>query len=258
MSVSTPKIGVDTHACRTGTDRDSRLPLPRLAPGGRARSTGLRPRAARTASAPPSSRCSRSSRSGPLRPSAISPRSSAPTAPRSRATALVEEAGLVRIRVSDDARSRRVTITPKGGRTVRTAFPAGAKVQTSLSGSIGLQTADNLRRLSRSAPLRSRTSDRITRTLSLVVEPGKKQAMRLPRKNHTLPVVRHPGRGGGEVLLFHLPEFPDRKDQLLRKEGEIHGKKAGSVMVASSRSRGRNYRPQWRATFQVQRGRFRS
>ncbi len=70
-----------------------------------------------------------------------------------RNLALVEEAGLVRIRAGDDARSRRVTITPKGGRTVRTAFPGWRKVQTSLSGSIGLQTADNLRRLSRSARL---------------------------------------------------------------------------------------------------------
>jgi DNA-binding MarR family transcriptional regulator len=66
-----------------------------------------------------------------------------------RNLALVEHAALVRIRAGDDARARVVTITPKGRRTVYAALPGWRKVQSALSDSIGLGTADSLRQLSR-------------------------------------------------------------------------------------------------------------
>jgi hypothetical protein len=40
-------------------------------------------------------------------------------------------------------------------------------------------------------------------------------------KNHALPLVRHTGRGGGEVLLLGLQGFQDRRDQPLHQiEGQ--------------------------------------
>lgn len=66
-----------------------------------------------------------------------------------RNLALVEAAGLIRIRPGEDARARVVVITPKGRRTVRAAFPGWRKVQSALSESIGAETADSLRQLSR-------------------------------------------------------------------------------------------------------------
>src|SRR5262249_57553852 len=36
-------------------------------------------------------------------------------------------------------------------------------------------------------------------------------------KNLAVLVVRHPGRGGGEILRFHLQKFEDRKDCALSR-----------------------------------------
>jgi DNA-binding MarR family transcriptional regulator len=67
-----------------------------------------------------------------------------------RNLALIEEQSLVKTRSGDDARSRIVTITPKGKSTLARAFPAWRKAQSALTASIGSQQADGLRRLARS------------------------------------------------------------------------------------------------------------
>jgi DNA-binding MarR family transcriptional regulator len=66
-----------------------------------------------------------------------------------RNLALVEERGLIRIRPGDDARSRVVAIVPKGREALMRALPGWRRTQSMLSESFGLETADNLRRLSR-------------------------------------------------------------------------------------------------------------
>ena|SRR5437660_873211 len=68
-----------------------------------------------------------------------------------RNLALVERQSLVRIRPGDDARSRIVTIAPKGRSALKNAFPAWRKAQSALSAAIGRQMADSLRQLARSA-----------------------------------------------------------------------------------------------------------
>jgi DNA-binding MarR family transcriptional regulator len=68
-----------------------------------------------------------------------------------RNLALLEDQSLVRIRPhGDDARSRIVTIMPKGKSTLTGAFSAWRKAQSDLSTAIGSQMADSLRRLARS------------------------------------------------------------------------------------------------------------
>lgn len=69
----------------------------------------------------------------------------------SRNLGLLAEHGLVRIRPGEDARARIVTLTPKGRSTLTAAFGTWRKVQSSLTNTIGLQAADGLRRLARSA-----------------------------------------------------------------------------------------------------------
>jgi DNA-binding MarR family transcriptional regulator len=62
----------------------------------------------------------------------------------------VEAAGLVRIRAGEDARERIVEVTAKGRATLQGALPTWRKVQSALTRSLGEETADGLRRLSRS------------------------------------------------------------------------------------------------------------
>jgi DNA-binding MarR family transcriptional regulator len=66
-----------------------------------------------------------------------------------RNLALVEDRSLVTIRPGDDARARIVAITPKGKSSVRRAFPAWRKAQSTLTSSLGAPLADSLRRLAR-------------------------------------------------------------------------------------------------------------
>jgi DNA-binding MarR family transcriptional regulator len=66
-----------------------------------------------------------------------------------RNLALIEDAALIKIQSGDDARSRIVTIAPKGRRIVYAALPDWRRVQTAMSQSIGAPTADSLRQLSR-------------------------------------------------------------------------------------------------------------
>lgn len=68
-----------------------------------------------------------------------------------RNLALLAEQGFVRIREGQDARSRIVTITPKGRVTLQGAFASWRRVQAALTETIGSQTAASLRRLARSA-----------------------------------------------------------------------------------------------------------
>jgi DNA-binding MarR family transcriptional regulator len=68
-----------------------------------------------------------------------------------RNLALVAEQGFVRMREGEDARSRIVTITPKGRAILQAAFATWRKVQAGLTDTIGSQAAESLRRLSRAA-----------------------------------------------------------------------------------------------------------
>jgi DNA-binding MarR family transcriptional regulator len=69
-----------------------------------------------------------------------------------RNLALLEKQTLVKIRPGDDARSRIVTLLPKGKSTVARSFPAWRKAQSMVAASIGADMADSLRRLARSSP----------------------------------------------------------------------------------------------------------
>src|SRR5712691_12364169 len=76
-------------------------------------------------------------------------------------------------------------------------------------------------------------------------------------KDHALPVVRYPGRSGGEILRLRLQEFQDRKNQPLRKRGIRDSREeGGNGHDRGARDRRAKIRgPQWRPAFQVQRGR---
>jgi DNA-binding MarR family transcriptional regulator len=65
-----------------------------------------------------------------------------------RNLAPLEEQSLIRIGLSDDdARSRIVTLLPKGRNILTRSFPAWRKAQAAVTASIGAGLADNLRRL---------------------------------------------------------------------------------------------------------------
>jgi len=66
-----------------------------------------------------------------------------------RNLAVLEARGLIQVRPGDDARARIVSITDSGRSTIDRALPAWRRVQSALTGSIGRQTADTLRRLAR-------------------------------------------------------------------------------------------------------------
>jgi DNA-binding MarR family transcriptional regulator len=70
-----------------------------------------------------------------------------------RNLALIEKQSLVKIRPGDDARSRIVSLLPKGRSALMRAFPAWHEAQSALMGSIGRPLADSLRRLARSPRL---------------------------------------------------------------------------------------------------------
>src|SRR4030081_1438895 len=75
--------------------------------------------------------------------------------------------------------------------------------------------------------------------------------------DHALPVVRFPGRGGGEVLCLGLQDLQDRKDQPLRERG-LRGSRQEGGNRHDRRVRNRRAEirgPQWRPAFQVHRGR---
>lgn len=67
-----------------------------------------------------------------------------------RNLAVAEEQSLVAIRSGTDARARIASITPRGRQTLRRAFPAWRTTQAELTTAMGIKTAENLRRLSRS------------------------------------------------------------------------------------------------------------
>ena len=68
-----------------------------------------------------------------------------------RNLALAQGQGIVRIRAGEDARARVISITRKGRNALNKALPAWRKVQSALTDSLGIQAADSLRRLARSA-----------------------------------------------------------------------------------------------------------
>jgi DNA-binding MarR family transcriptional regulator len=70
-----------------------------------------------------------------------------------RNLALLEKQSLVKIRVGDDARSRIVTLIPKGRSILSRSFPAWRKAQSAVAASIGADMADSLRRLARPSPV---------------------------------------------------------------------------------------------------------
>jgi DNA-binding MarR family transcriptional regulator len=86
---------------------------------------------------------------GPLSVGALAEFIGADRTTLTRNLAVAKAQSLVRIASGEDARARIASITPHGRQTLRRAFPVWRRTQNELTGVIGIETADSLRRLSR-------------------------------------------------------------------------------------------------------------
>jgi DNA-binding MarR family transcriptional regulator len=79
-----------------------------------------------------------------------------------RNLAVAEGQSLVTIRPGADARARIVCIAARGRQVLRRTFPVWRRTQNELTGLIGIETADSLRRLSRKPSVANASMEVIT------------------------------------------------------------------------------------------------
>ncbi|MGH6888697.1 MAG: MarR family winged helix-turn-helix transcriptional regulator [Rhizomicrobium sp.] len=79
-----------------------------------------------------------------------------------RNVAVAAKQSLVRVRAGRDARSRIVSITATGQRTLKRALPVWSAVQSEVTGALGEDAAHNLRRIAGSPhpPLKALSQER--------------------------------------------------------------------------------------------------